>query len=156
KIVLFLLQGKKAQSRVGSDCRDGHTPVGTTLGNRRGDRIVRTGLGQVASGSGVAKEAVDQNACPTASIAVNEDARKICQRRRDRSLHGLPLEPIITLAKHDSLQSAVTGDELQFVPQVWPVVLLGFGIKQVDAGKVTLTAPGSGQSARAADSEELA
>src|SRR5262249_21099610 len=113
-------------------------------------------VGQVASGSGVAEEAVDQNACPTASIAVNEDARKICERRRDRSLHGLPLEPIITLAKHDSLQSAVTGDELQFVPQVWPVVLLGFGIKQVDAGKVTLTAPGSSQSARAADSEELA
>src|SRR5262249_12293928 len=102
-----------------------------------------------------AEPLVDQCTRAAALIAIDEDTGWIARGRGDRIDRVASLEPGVAFAKHDSLQTSVTRNQIECWREVGGVVLPGLGVEQMNAGDVAFATLGRVQSGEAADGEEL-
>nr|WP_252374346.1 hypothetical protein [Hydrogenophaga sp. 2FB] len=152
---MFFLDRNEPQVVLPCDGIDGQTPVGAPLRDGHGHGVVRLGLHAEARRLRAVEQAVDQNACAAASVAVHHDAAGLRTGCRDRGHRVTPFKAGVTPSVDDALHAAIARDQFQGRRQQRPVVDAGGGVHQVDARGIAFTPPGGHQTARAAHTHGL-
>src|SRR5579871_6587045 len=156
KIVLLGPQRQKAQSVSASDWLNRHAPVRASLFDGGGHGIVGTRFGQKTCRTRRAEQTIYQNARPAAAIAIDQHASLICESRGDSRTNVSSRKVRVVRAENDTLQTAITRDQIQGIAHERAIVRVRLRIKQVNAGHIAFTAFGGFQSPGAADGKHLA
>ena len=131
-------QRQEAEAIGTRDALDGDTPIGSALGDRGGNGVVRTWLVPVAGRAGPVQKPVDEEARPRTGVAAHHDGVRVEEERRDDTRRVAFREPAVAGVEHQSLHPRPALGEAQRWGQEGRIVAAGRGIEEMHRGDLAL------------------